>query len=58
MWNIVLSTVVCRTYFAEPDTILVFKIFDGVFGGRTRLAMPNTIPHAGLNVIETWFGGY
>ena len=32
MWN-----------FAEPDTILVFKIFYGVFGGGTRLAMPKTI---------------
>ena len=33
MWN----------FFAEPDTILVFKIFYGVFGGGTRLAMPKTI---------------
>ena len=41
--NIILSTVVCVTYFAEPDTILVFKIFDEVFGGGTRLAMPKTI---------------
>ena len=31
------------TYFAEPDTILVFKIFYEVFGGGTRLAMPKTI---------------
>ena len=31
-WNIVLSTVVCGICFAEPDTILVFKIFYGVFG--------------------------
>ena len=42
-WNIVLSTVVCGIYFAEPDTILVFKIFYGVFGEGTRLAMPKTI---------------
>ena len=35
--------VVCGTYFAEPDTILVFKIFYEVFGGGTRLAMPKTI---------------
>ena len=28
--------------FAEPDTILVFKIFYGVFGDGTRLAMPKT----------------
>ena len=42
-WNIVLSTVVCRICFAEPDTILVFKIYFGVFGEGTRLAMPKTI---------------
>ena len=35
--------VVCGTYFAEPDMILVFKIFYEVFGGGTRLAMPKTI---------------
>ena len=34
---------VCGIYFAEPDTILVFKIFYGIFGGGTRLAMPKTI---------------
>ena len=38
-----LSTVVCGTGFAEPGTVLVSKIFHGVFGGRTRLAMPKTI---------------
>ena len=37
-----LSTVVCGICFAEPDTILVFKIFYGVFGEGTRLAMPKT----------------
>ena len=42
LWNIVLSTVVCGICFAEPDTILVFKIFFGVFGDGTRLAMPKT----------------
>ena len=42
-WNIVLSMVVCGNFFAEPDTIIVFKIFYGVFGGGTRLAMPKTI---------------
>ena len=41
--NIILSMVVCGICFAEPDTILVFKIFYGIFGGRTRLAMPKTI---------------
>ena len=40
--NIILSTVECGTYFAEPDTILVFNIFYEVFGGGTRLAMPKT----------------
>ena len=44
--------------FAEPDTILVFKIFYGVFGGRTRLAMPKTKLRAGLIIIEAWFRGY
>ena len=53
-----LSTVVCGICFAEPDTILVFKIFHGVFGGGTRLAMPKTILRAGLIVIEAWFRGY
>ena len=48
MWN----------YFAGSDTILVFKFFRGVFGGGTRLAMPKTILHAGLIVIEAWFRGY
>ena len=38
-WNIILSTVVCGICFAEPDMILVFKIFFGVFGEGTRLAM-------------------
>ena len=49
--------VVCGNYFAEPDTILVFKIFYGVFGGGTRLAMPKTIC-AGLIFLEAWFRGY
>jgi len=39
----VLSTVVCGICFGEPDTILVFKIFYGVFREGTRLAMPKTI---------------
>ena len=46
------------TCFAEPDTILVFKISYGVFGGRNRLAMPKTNLRAGLVVIEAWFRGY
>ena len=56
--NVILSTVVCGTCFAEPDTILVFKIFYGVFGGGTRLAMPKTTLRAGLIVIAAWFRGY
>ena len=43
MYSILLSIVVCGNYFAEPDMILVFKIFYGVFGEGTRLAMPKTI---------------
>ena len=58
LWNIILSTVVYGICFAEPDTILVFKIFYGVFGGGTRLAMPKTNLRAGLIVIEAWFRGY
>ena len=38
-----LSTAVCGIYFAEPDTIPVFKIYLGVFGDGTRLATPKTI---------------
>ena len=58
LWNIVLSTVVCGICFAEPDTILVFKIFFGVFREGTRLAMPKTALRAGLIIIEAWFRGY
>ena len=58
MWNIVLSTVVCGICFEEPDMILVFKIFYGVFGDGTRLAMSKTKLRAGLIVIEAWFRGY
>ena len=35
--------VVCGICFADPDTILVFKIFFVVFREGTRLAMPKTI---------------
>ena len=58
LWNIVLSTVVCGIYFAESDTILVFKLLCDVFGGGTRLAMPKTTLRGGLIVIEAWFRGY
>ena len=40
--NIILSMKECGTYFAEPDTTLVFNIFYEIFGGGTRLAMPET----------------
>ena len=56
--NIILSTVVFGTYLVGSDTILVFKFFNGVFGGGTRLAMPKTTLRAGLVVIEAWFRGY
>ena len=49
--------VVRGIYFAEPDTILVFTIFYELFGGGTRLAMPNNMC-AGLIIIEAWFKGY
>ena len=41
--KVILSTVLCGTCLAEPDTILVFKTFYEEFGGGTRLAMPKTI---------------
>ena len=43
LWDIVLSMVVCGICFAEPDMILVFQIFYGVFEEGIRLAMPKTI---------------
>ena len=43
LWNIILSTVVCGICFVESDTIIVFEIFYGLFGGGTRLATPKTI---------------
>ena len=43
--------------FAEPDTILVFVIFSGLFKEGTRLATLN-IMRAGLIIIEAWFRGY
>ena len=48
----------CGIYFAGSDTILVFNFFCHVFGEGTRLAMPKTILHAGLIVVEAWFRGY
>ena len=50
--------VVCGTFFAGSNTILVFKFFCDVFGEGTRLAMPRTILCAELVVIEAWFRGY
>ena len=55
-----------ETYFAEPDTIFVFKIFYEVLEGGTRLAMPKTIytpdssslkPGSGATE-ESWIRGY
>ena len=40
---IILSTVIYGFYLTEPDTVLVFGINFGVFGGGTRLAMLKTI---------------
>ena len=48
MWNL----------FCRVGTILVLKFFYDVFGEGTPLAMPKTIPRAGLIVIEAWFRGY
>ena len=45
-------------YLAEPDMVLVFGIYLGVFGDGTRLAMPKTILHVRLIVIDAWFRGY
>ena len=56
--SIILSTVVCGTYFTGSDTILAFKLFYGVSGGGTHLAMRKTTLRAGLIVIEAWFRGY
>ena len=49
--------VVCGTYFAGSDTILVFKFFSDVFGEGTRLAMPKTILCARLIVIQSLVQG-
>ena len=43
-------------FFAEPDTTLVFKIFYGVFGGGTRLAMPKTIYAPDLSSLKPGSG--
>ena len=55
--NIILSTVECGTYFAEPDTILVFNIFYEVLGGGTRLAMPKTICVPDSSSLKPGSGG-
>ena len=38
--------------------LLVFKIYFGVFGEGTRLAMPKTICVPDSIIIEAWFSGY
>ena len=45
-----------ETYFAEPDTIFVFKIFYEVLGGGTRLAMPKTICAPDLSSLKLGSG--
>ena len=50
--------VVCEDHLADPDMVLVFDNYFGVFGDGTRLAMPKTKLRAGLIVIEAWFRGY
>ena len=45
-----------ETYFAEPDTILVFEIFYKVLGGGTRLAMPKTICMPGSSSLKPGSG--
>ena len=45
-----------ETYFAEPDTIFVFKIFYEVLGGGTRLAMPKTICVPDLSSLKPGSG--
>ena len=65
-WFIILSTVVYEICLAEPDTVLVFGIYLGVFGDGTRLAMPKTIyapDSSSLSLVqgllrESWIRGY
>ena len=57
-WNIVLSTVVCGICFAELDTILVFKIYVVSIRRRNPPCNAEDNLHAGLIVIEAWFGGF
>ena len=38
-WNIILSMVVYGIYLAEPDTVLVFRIYLEVFGDGIRLVV-------------------
>ena len=58
LWDIVLSMEVCGICFAEPDMILVFKDYFGVFGEGTRLAMPKTISAPDTSSLKAWFRGY
>ena len=48
-WNV-------EIIFAEPDTILVFMIFSGLFKGGTRLATPKTINALDLSSLKTGSG--
>ena len=57
LWNIVLSTVVCGTCFAEPgnscvqDLLWSIQIWNPPCNAEDNL-------RAGLIVIEAWFRGY
>ena len=57
LWNIVLSPVVCGICFAEPDTIIVFKIFYGFLERNPPCNAEDNL-RAGLIIIEAWFRGY
>ena len=57
-WNIVLSTVVCGICFAEPDTILVFKILLWSIQRRNPPCNAEDNLRVGLIIIEAWFRGY
>ena len=50
-----------ETYFAEPDTIFVFKIFYEVLGGGTRLGIVLVLLSFGLTLAhllrESWIRG-
>ena len=48
----------CGVCFTEPNTILKFEDYFGVFREGTRLAMLKTICAPDSIIIEAWFRGY